>query len=97
MPTRPKRYKSPTRLPKPKRKSTYHRGYDKRWERESKAFLSQPRNRLCRECIKIKTIKLATVVDHIVPHRGNPELFWNVGNWQGLCVTCHNKKTRSGR
>ena len=35
----------------------------------------------------------ATVVDHITPHRGNPILFWDEGNWQSLCKPCHDKKT----
>jgi 5-methylcytosine-specific restriction protein A len=40
----------------------------------------------------------ATVVDHIVPHRGDPVLFWDEANWQGLCKLCHDAKTaREGR
>ena len=35
----------------------------------------------------------ATVVDHIVPHRGDPKLFWDPDNWQTLCKRCHDKKT----
>lgn len=35
----------------------------------------------------------ATVVDHIIPHRGNEELFWDEDNWQGLCKRCHDRKT----
>jgi hypothetical protein len=35
----------------------------------------------------------ATVVDHIIPHTGDPELFWDVDNLQGLCDPCHNSKT----
>jgi 5-methylcytosine-specific restriction protein A len=39
----------------------------------------------------------ATVVDHIIPHRGDPVLFWDrKGNWQGLCAPHHNKKTGEG-
>ncbi|VFR96504.1 Phage holin [plant metagenome] len=30
----------------------------------------------------------ADLVDHIIEHRGNPALFWDRGNWQGLCQ-CH--------
>ena len=32
----------------------------------------------------------ATVVDHIVPHKGDMALFWDKSNWQGLCAHCHN-------
>lgn len=35
---------------------------------------------------------LATVVDHITPHRGDDALFWNRLNWQPLCAPCHNRK-----
>jgi 5-methylcytosine-specific restriction protein A len=35
----------------------------------------------------------ATVVDHIVPHRGNQKLFWDRKNWQSLCKTHHDRKT----
>ena len=27
----------------------------------------------------------ATVVDHVVPHRGDPVLFWDESNWQSQC------------
>ena len=30
-----------------------------------------------------------TVVDHHVPHRGNPELFNDPTNLRTLCATCH--------
>jgi 5-methylcytosine-specific restriction protein A len=35
----------------------------------------------------------ASILDHIMPHRGIPALFWDQTNWQGLCVTCHGRKT----
>lgn len=35
----------------------------------------------------------ATELDHIRPHRGDLALFWDVSNWQGLCHTCHSRKT----
>ena len=31
--------------------------------------------------------------DHIIPHRHDPELFWNPENLQALCALCHDKKT----
>ena len=33
------------------------------------------------------------VVDHIVPHRGDSNLFWDRNNWQPLCKPCHDRKT----
>jgi len=35
-------------------------------------------------------------VDHIIPHRGDPVLFWDVGNLQALCTRCHSRKTGAG-
>lgn len=69
------------------RKSAYQRGYDHRWRKERAAFLSV--NPWCAlqggGCTK-----LAEVVDHIHPHRGDMVLFWNRENWQPLCAHCHN-------
>lgn len=47
------------------------------------------RQPMCAVCIS----EPATVLDHIVPHRGISSLFWDQSNWQGLCVTCHGRKT----
>lgn len=45
--------------------------------------------------------KLASVVDHIKPHRGNQDLFWDKSNHAALCRHCHNsykqKLEKSGR
>ena len=41
---------------------------------------------------------MATVADHIIPHKGNLELFWDEGNLQALCKSCHDRKTaKEGR
>ncbi|MBP1044856.1 HNH endonuclease [Enterococcus sp. BWM-S5] len=67
--------------------------YNSRWRRERKAYLL--RNPLCADIYKQhKTPVLATVVDHKAAHKGNEELFWNEANWQPLCASCHNRKTR---
>ena len=72
-------------------RSAGKRGYGSRWQRESKQFLqSHP---LCVECVKLGRYTKATVVDHIVPHRGDQRLFWDQSNWQSLCKPCHDKKT----
>lgn len=70
------------------------RGYDARWRKARTAYLK--RHPLCAECLKSGTLTPATVVDHIVPHRGNRELFWDEQNWQPLCKECHDRKTGSG-
>lgn len=33
----------------------------------------------------------ATVVDHIVAHRGDTRLFWDSSNWQSLCTLHHSR------
>jgi 5-methylcytosine-specific restriction enzyme A len=76
------------------RGSAEERGYDARWRKARKAFLQE--HPLCVECLKAGKLTPATVVDHIIPHRGNQELFWNADNWQPLCKECHGKKTGAG-
>ncbi|WP_306438138.1 HNH endonuclease signature motif containing protein [Paenibacillus sp. MDMC362] len=46
-------------------------------------------------CLQTNQVTTATVVDHIKPHKGNKQLFWDCDNWQALCVPCHNSKTSS--
>jgi len=38
-------------------------------------------------------VYIAEVVDHIIPHKGDPVLFWSVSNLQGLTRSDHNRKT----
>ena len=40
-------------------------------------------------------VKAAEVVDHITPHRGDQQLFWDVDNWQSLCKQCHDSHKQS--
>lgn len=67
------------------------RGYGWKWQKASKAFLHA--NPLCAECERQGKFVQAEVVDHIVPHRGDQKLFWDRGNWQPLCKSCHDRKT----
>ena len=48
---------------------------------------------LCEICKAQGVIKAADVVDHVISHRGDEELFWNESNWQSLCFYHHNSKT----
>lgn len=70
------------------------RGYDARWRKARALFLRQ--NPLCAECRRNGALTPATVVDHIIPHRGDAALFWDQQNWQPLCAACHNGKTGHG-
>ena len=67
------------------------KGYGARWQRARRAFLR--RNVFCVRCLEEGKYVKATVVDHIVPHRGDPNLFWDESNWQALCKHHHDQKT----
>lgn len=69
------------------RTSAASRGYGHRWRKERLAFLQI--NPLCKFCTQAGKVTAANVVDHIKPHKGNQELFWDTNNWQPLCKTCH--------
>lgn len=76
------------------RPSAAKRGYDRHWhEMREQQLRLHP---LCQECAKSEIIEEATIVDHIVPHRGNKTLFNDPNNWQSLCVRCHSRKTGKG-
>ena len=47
------------------------------------------RQPLCEYCMRINRVALATVCDHIRPHRGDQEKFFDPANLQSLCKRCH--------
>ena len=67
------------------------RGYGKAWQKARKRYLEA--HPLCVACLREGRYTKATDVDHIVPHRGDPALFWDGANWQALCKPCHDEKT----
>jgi 5-methylcytosine-specific restriction protein A len=60
--------------------------YTYRWQKLRSAFLTK--HPLCTACDHI-----ATVVDHIRPHRGDQVLMWSWDNLQAMCKPCHDRKT----
>ena len=70
------------------------RGYNAEWRKARNLFLKQ--HPLCDHCQAEGRITPATVVDHVLPHRGDKRLFWDRANWQPLCREHHDKKTGSG-
>ena len=44
---------------------------------------------LCSYCAAIGIIEAATIADHIKPHKGANDLFFNADNLQSLCKYCH--------
>ena len=73
------------------RATAHQRGYTSTWRRARKRYLAACP--LCVECKGQGRITAATVVDHIIPHQGDMELFWDEGNWQSMCSVCHSRKT----
>lgn len=61
------------------------------WKRARLVFLAA--HPLCRDCQSVGLVVAAREVDHIVPHRGDRKLFRDKANWQGLCKSCHSRKT----
>ena len=62
--------------------------YGRRWQGLREAILAE--SPLCYLCLEtLNQPVAATVVDHIKPHKGDPELFWDVDNLVPLCKTCH--------
>lgn len=77
-----------------------------RWRRFRKRFLAK--NPYCVHCASYEwtdtahlsagpnwhRFVLATVVDHIIPRSERRDLAYNAENCRGLCVSCHNRRTR---
>lgn len=70
----------------------WHHWYaDRRWRAARAIFLKQ--HPLCAECQDEGRIEAATVVDHVIPHKGDRRLFWDRTNWAACCKTHHDRKT----
>jgi len=61
--------------------------YNAKWNRMSAAFRVE--NPLCVYCLQVGKTTPSQVTDHIIPHEGDVELFWDQSNWQALCKACH--------
>lgn len=61
--------------------------YGRRWRKLRARFLAT--KPLCKMCADIGMVELAIDVDHITPHKGNVQLFWDWSNLQGLCKHHH--------
>lgn len=75
------------------RPTARQRGYDNRWQAYQKSFLlSHP---VCADPYQRhpQIVRASQVVDHVIAHRGNMQLFWDRTNHQPLCSPCHNFKT----
>ena len=73
------------------RKRQPKRFYDHLWMKASAEFRY---GKMCAQCNLLHRITPAECTDHIFPHRGNRDLFWNMDNWQALCWKCHGLKSK---
>ncbi|OYX01493.1 MAG: hypothetical protein B7Z15_19570 [Rhizobiales bacterium 32-66-8] len=71
-----------------RRPSARARGYDGKWQRESKAFLALPGNQHC----ACGCGRSADMVDHRIAHKGDMRLFWDRSNWQPMNRRCNSRK-----
>lgn len=77
-----------------RRESSTQRGYGYKWQQAREGFLRVHPLCECPECkAGLLRATVATVVDHIIPHKGDKALFWDRSNWQAMSKACHDKKT----
>lgn len=69
------------------RPSSSQRLYNAAWRTARLTHLIA--NPWCVNCMRHGKQVCATVVDHIRPHRGDRELFFDPNNRQSLCKYCH--------
>jgi 5-methylcytosine-specific restriction protein A len=69
------------------RGSSTERGYNGRWRKARLTHLA--RSPLCIGCEAAGEIVAASVVDHVDPHHGESEKFWNTAMWQSSCPWHH--------
>jgi 5-methylcytosine-specific restriction protein A len=65
----------------------------RRWEKDLRPRVLADQAYSCAICGQVA---LSLHADHVIPHDGNPRLFWDRNNLQALCPTCHARKSREG-
>lgn len=82
---------------RPKEHNRFNRDV-RRWYRSARWFrlrtFKRTENPLCVSCAGEGIYEPWTDLDHIMPHDGNPDRFWDPANLQGLCHRHHSEKTR---
>lgn len=73
--------------------------YNYKWQIYRKQYLKEHEWCVC--CARKGILTKSDIVDHIKPHKGNYELFWDKANHQALCKHCHDsykqRLEKSGR
>lgn len=71
----------------------HNRLYDTvRWRKARARHLDN--HPLCVMCLQQGRDTMATVIDHIIEHKGDYDMFWDEDNWQSLCAPCHSGNKR---
>jgi len=86
MPIRPPVH-NPYNAARERQTNARQQGYTPQWDKVSKLYRAQ--HPLCLGCEAIGDITPAQCVDHVIPHRGNAALMWDMGNLQPLCRWHH--------
>jgi 5-methylcytosine-specific restriction enzyme A len=74
-----------------RRPSAHDRGYTSVWRKAREGFLRN--HPTCKLCDLTGRATPSTIVDHVIPHKGDKVRFWDSSNWQALCKPCHDRKT----
>ena len=89
------RRKRASMKPYAQQRQWYDRLYKKqRWRNRSAHQLKT--HPLCAICLSKAIVTAANISDHVVPHRGDPQLFW-FGALQSLCPSCHSSSPDAAR
>ncbi|WP_303698784.1 hypothetical protein [Brevundimonas naejangsanensis] len=70
-----------------RRGSARQRGYTTAWDKASAGHVRN--NPLCRYCDLAGQVRPAELTDHLYPHRGDQDVFWNKRYWIASCAECH--------
>lgn len=65
-----------------------HRLYDRKWQDRRRIHLAN--HPWCAECMRGGSFVPATDVHHLVPHKGNRQIFMT-SPLESLCHSCHSK------
>lgn len=70
-----------------RRGSARERGYTSAWDKASAGHLK--RHPLCLYCDLAGDVEPSTLTDHLYPHQGRQDVFWNRTYWVASCKPCH--------
>ena len=75
-----------------RRGSARERGYTSAWDKAADSH--RTRSPLCIYCEMgawgdPPRFTPATLVDHLIPHRGDQDIFWRKSDWISACKPCH--------